>query len=34
MPIPPPDPLTDPQAVFDTIEAVARTHPTYWRAIE
>jgi hypothetical protein len=32
MPTPPPDPLNDPQAVFDTITALASTSPTDWRA--
>jgi hypothetical protein len=33
MPIPAPDPLNDPQGVFDTITALASTSPTDWRAI-
>ena len=33
MPTPPPDPLNNPQAVFDTITALASTGPTAWRAI-
>jgi hypothetical protein len=33
MPIPTPDPLNDPQAVFDTITALANTNPIDWRAI-
>jgi hypothetical protein len=32
-PPPPPDPLDDPQGVFDTITALANTSPTDWRSI-
>ena len=33
MPIPTPEPLNDPGAVFDTITALANTNPIDWRAI-
>jgi hypothetical protein len=33
MPIPTPDPLADPQGVFNTITALAMTSPPDWRAI-
>ena len=33
MPTPSPDPLEDPQAVFDTITALANSDPIDWRAI-
>ena len=33
MPTPTPDPLNDPQGVFNTITALAMTSPPDWRAI-
>src|ERR1017187_4501820 len=33
MPTPTPDPLNDPQGVFNTITALANTNPPDWRAI-